>query len=422
MKFLFLLLFVLNVNAQVEHSRGNRSNVFYPDFELDIADFPSGKKDLTKVDVFIKVPYSNIKFIKTDKGFAGKYTITVTVYDGDKEKTFVEKMWSEKVFAKDFLQAISNNNFNYSYKSFNLVPGDYLIRCDVFDEDSKKTFFTEIKKKVKEFASKLQLSDIVIVADSIKTTEGIKYIPSVSNRFTNNDSTISFFYEIFSTKKQDAIVEYRLIDKNKNMAQTKTGNIALDSGRNVVNYKLSNFKLSLGEYFLEIKLRDDIYNLISESSKKIISKIVGFPSSIMDLDKAIEQMIYISNSEELDKLKNISDPDEKMKAFKDFWKAKDPTPNTEENEILYEYYRRVDYANENFKHYYEGWKTDMGMIYIILGAPSNVERHPFEYDSKPYEIWDYYDINRRFIFIDQTGFGDYRLLNQNYGDWYRYRP
>jgi len=422
MKFLFLLLLVLNVNAQVEHSRGNRSNVFYPDFEIDIADFPSGQKELTQVDIFIKVPYGNIKFIKSDNGFIGKYTVTVTIYDEDKEKTFVEKMWSEKVFAKDFLQATSNNNYNFSYKSFNLAPRDYLIRCDVFDEDSKKSFFVEIKKKTKEFSTSMQLSDIVIVSDSVKTADGIKYIPSVSNKFTNNDSTLSFFYEIFSKKKQDAVVEYRLVDKGKKTALTKSENIALDSGKHVINYKLSHFKFSLGEYLLEIKLRDDGYDLIAESSKKIVSKIIGFPASIIDLDKAVEQMMYISNSDELDKIKNISDADEKMAAFKSFWKAKDPNPDTEENEILYEYYRRVDYANQNFKHYYEGWKTDMGMIYIILGAPSNVERHPFEYDSKPYEIWDYYDINRRFIFVDQTGFGDYRLLNQNYGDWYRYRP
>lgn len=419
--FIFLI-FIGNIFAQVEHSSKGNLNSFYPDFEIDVADYPTGKDKLTKVDVFIKVPYSNIKFIKTESGFSGKYSVTITIYDVDKEKTFVEKMWSEKVTAKDFLQATSINNFNLSYKSFNLLPQTYLFRCDVLDEDSKKSFFIEFKKEVKEFKSDLQLSDIIIISDSVKTSEGVKYIPSVSNKFTNNDSTISFFYEVFSQKKQTVLIEYKLLDKNQNIAKVKTVSTQIDSGRNVINYKLSGFKLSLGEYQIDVKIRNDEYDLKSERVKKIYSKIVGFPASISDLDKAIEQMVYIATSSELDELKSIQDYNEKMEAFKKFWKSKDPTPNTKENEILYEYYRRVEYANENFKHYYEGWKTDMGMVYIILGAPSNVERHPFEYDSKPYEIWDYYDINRRFYFIDQTGFGDYRLLNQNYGDWYRYRP
>ncbi|GAB4129072.1 MAG: hypothetical protein Fur0015_02880 [Ignavibacteriales bacterium] len=424
MKYFYIcfLLLASNLFSQVEYSKGGKLNSFYPDFEIDVANYPTGKESTTKVDVFVKVPYSNIKFVKTENGFSGKYSVTITIYDVNKEKTFVEKMWSEKVFAKDFLQATSINNFNLSYKSFNLSPQMYLFRCDVFDEDSKKSFFIEFKKEVKEFKSSLQLSDIIIITDSVKTNDGMKYIPSVSNKFTNNDSTISFFYEVFSRKKQSALIEYKLIDKNKNVAKVKSVNTEVDSGRNVINYKLSGFKFSLGEYQLDIKIRNDEYDLISESSKRINSKIIGFPSSITDLDKAIDQMMYIATTDELDKLKSINDYDQKMNAFKQFWKSKDLTPNTEENEILYEYYRRVEYANENFKHYYEGWKTDMGMVYIILGAPSNVERHPFEYDSKPYEIWDYYDINRRFYFVDQTGFGDYRLLNQNYGDWYRYRP
>ncbi|MDP3683995.1 MAG: GWxTD domain-containing protein, partial [Ignavibacteria bacterium] len=79
------------------------------------------------------------------------------------------------------------------------------------------------------------------------------------------------------------------------------------------------------------------------------------------------------------------------------------------------------YANAHFTHYTEGWKSDMGMVYIILGAPNSVDRHPFEYDSKPFEVWEYYQINRQFIFVDNTGFGDYRLTTPFYNDLERYR-
>ena len=77
--------------------------------------------------------------------------------------------------------------------------------------------------------------------------------------------------------------------------------------------------------------------------------------------------------------------------------------------MMDEYYGRIQFANQNFGHYIDGWKTDMGMIYVIFGSPSNIERHPFELDSKPYEIWTYYDLGREFIFVDMSGFGDYRL-------------
>ena len=51
----------------------------------------------------------------------------------------------------------------------------------------------------------------------------------------------------------------------------------------------------------------------------------------------------------------------------------------------------------------------MGRVFIIFGPPSDVERHPFDIDAKPHEIWYYYDLNRSFLFVDEEGFGEYRL-------------
>ncbi|MBE2254594.1 MAG: GWxTD domain-containing protein, partial [Ignavibacteria bacterium] len=100
---------------------------------------------------------------------------------------------------------------------------------------------------------------------------------------------------------------------------------------------------------------------------------------------------------------------EKEKEFIAFWKSKDPTPNTAKNEVMIDYYNRIKISNERYSTHFAGWKTDMGMVYILFGDPNNIERSPFGDNTKPYEVWDYYDINRRFIFVDNTGFGDYRL-------------
>jgi hypothetical protein len=52
----------------------------------------------------------------------------------------------------------------------------------------------------------------------------------------------------------------------------------------------------------------------------------------------------------------------------------------------------------------------MGMVYIIYGPPDDVERHPFNMDSKPYQIWLYYSKGLRFVFVDVNMLGDYRLI------------
>ena len=113
--------------------------------------------------------------------------------------------------------------------------------------------------------------------------------------------------------------------------------------------------------------------------------------------------------------------DTKLKMFLAFWRHRDPDAATRENQVMNEYYRRVEYANKNFKSYTDGWNTDRGMIYITLGPPDQVEREPVAMDRKPYEIWYYYNRDLKFIFQEETYFNDYRLLNPQYGEWDRYR-
>jgi GWxTD domain-containing protein len=134
------------------------------------------------------------------------------------------------------------------------------------------------------------------------------------------------------------------------------------------------------------------------------------PKSLKDLDVAIEQARYIAKDDEWSMLKEAKTPEEKQTKFMEFWKKRDPNPNTPRNERMEEFYQRAEYADKHFGHYQPGWRTDMGMVYLIFGPPSSVERHPFDIDTKPYEVWTYYDISYSFVFLDETGFGDYRLV------------
>lgn len=407
--------------AQVEHSRSESAYTYFPGFDMDVANYPTGNPEVTRVDVFIKMPYANLQFVRSDEGYTAKYSVTLTFYDEEKENIILERIWNEKISTNDFSQAVSKKNFNYSYRSFDIQPEHYVIRCETVDKDSRQNYVVEAKTNVARFEKPIEISDIVFISEKTQTPNGPKIIPSVSNRVTNNDLSIPFFFEIYSDKAQTVSVEYALLNNKEELVAKEVNDLTLRKGTNVFEHELDSIQFTLGEYSLTIRVRDEEWEVIDGTNKKFNSHIYGYPDSIIDLDKAVEQMSYIANNTVIDNIEEAPTYEEKLDRFKEYWKSKDPSPNTDENEVLNEYYRRIDYANENFEHYFEGWKTDMGMIYIILGPPSNVERHPFEYNSKPYEVWDYYDINKRFVFVDQTGFGDYRLLDQQYGDWYRYR-
>jgi len=103
-----------------------------------------------------------------------------------------------------------------------------------------------------------------------------------------------------------------------------------------------------------------------------------------------------------------------------FWKQRDPTPGTPENEFKTEHYRRIDHANRYLGRDAPrpGWRTDRGRIYIILGEPQDAQR--FEGKSSTYdaEVWFYQgktDIGLpagfNLVFFRQSGNGEYKLYS-----------
>lgn len=105
-----------------------------------------------------------------------------------------------------------------------------------------------------------------------------------------------------------------------------------------------------------------------------------------------------------------------------FWKQRDPTPGTEENEYKVELIKRFTYANKEFHKGAprDGWMTDMGRFYIILGPPNSKEDYEMSADIYPCRVWYYYGDTAKglptyfaLVFFKKGGAGEYRLYDQS---------
>lgn len=109
----------------------------------------------------------------------------------------------------------------------------------------------------------------------------------------------------------------------------------------------------------------------------------------------------------------INLPAEERRAFTaEFWKKRDPDPQTEENEFKDGYFQRIEEANHLFNEgrgSEPGWLQDRGRIYILLGSPDNREQYPrgMSFYDIPTEIW-YYGFFP-IVFRDPAWTGNYRL-------------
>lgn len=140
---------------------------------------------------------------------------------------------------------------------------------------------------------------------------------------------------------------------------------------------------------------------------------------------------YVITDEERKAFKKLATDDERERFIEEFWRRRDPDPDTDENEFKEEYYERIAYANEHFASGMPGWKSDRGRIWIMYGKPDERETHPMggQYDRQsyegggqtttyPFETWFYRYLpgvgsGIEIEFVDPTGSGEYRIARNS---------
>ncbi|MBN1779948.1 GWxTD domain-containing protein [bacterium] len=381
-----------------------------PDFFYDMMTVASQDSGLTTFRFFSKIAYDELQFLREDNRYHARYELSVTVFDqhGDQADG---RIVQREIWVDSYEETNSRLNFDVAEVSFDLKPAVYELLVGLMDFDSRKTGRRKTRLTVPEYGKdQLEISGIMLADRVLPDSTGrLRGVPNVIGNFADQQESLFLWFEVYDHLGLDSVrVQTRIFSLGGDLIRTAADFYPLEGERTELVIHIPREELGAGRYKLEICIG---------KGKTAICKVreltvhwMGMPAYANDLDKAIEQMKYIASGKETKAMKKARG-EEKTRLFREFWKEKDPTPATEENEIMEEYYRRVDYANTTFGTFHEGWRSDRGMVYIILGAPNDIERHPFEVDSKPYEIWSYYQYNRQFIFVDQSGFGDYHLIS-----------
>ncbi|MCX7697018.1 MAG: GWxTD domain-containing protein [Bacteroidales bacterium] len=127
--------------------------------------------------------------------------------------------------------------------------------------------------------------------------------------------------------------------------------------------------------------KEGLYVLRSASEDGIYAWLVtkkDFPM-VNTYEAMAYPMRYITTQKEYDDLFQGENLAEKVEKF---WLK---LGGTEEmaRQLIRRFYHRVVRANELFTNHVEGWKTDRGMIYVVMGPPGSV------YRNDQSEIWVY---------------------------------
>lgn len=125
---------------------------------------------------------------------------------------------------------------------------------------------------------------------------------------------------------------------------------------------------------------------------------------------SFRKLKFLITKEERKEFLNLSTDEDRDEFFNNFWAKRDSDPETVENEFKDEYFSRISMADHLFSHEGKnGWETDRGRAYILLGPPDFRESYPMGYSmySLPSEVW-YYG-NFPIIFVDRNRSGSLDL-------------
>ena len=416
MKFSFIIIFLINTillgQSVVDGKRKrNLSNV--EKFALN-SFIQAVSSDSLKVTVFIEIPYYSLQFVKSENSFISSYEASISL-ENKKGLSIGYKTWTDTI-AVDAYNDTRSFRLSHKYFTFFMVSkGQYTFRGELQDGDTRKRGIQEKQLDLRKLEKVPSIvTPIFLISRSGDWGFDKGLFPIRGQQVKEIGDGVNLLISGFVENKPYEL-KINILDKNDN-------EVFIDKVAKVGNENYFSETIFIPSDKIE-KIKNEIKIVLVQDSKKVDRSVFlsfykpGISNYVDDIDKALKQMKYILTNKERKNFKGKNSK-EKKQLFNELWKLRDPTPRTEFNELMEEYYERVWFANENFDTWAPGWETDMGMIYILFGPPDDIQKsNPMSSTSALYQIWQYYRLNKQFVFKDQNGFGDFRLDTPYMGTW-----
>jgi len=390
---------------------------------VDYARFMSEEPGHVRLELYYQVFNSGLEFKKEADQWVAQYQVSAVV-KGKKGKQVATFDREKQITVPNEQKTKSSFDYRTGQINFDLPPGKYTVVFTLRSASNRKVETRELKVKLKTFYTATpSFSDVEFVqavqelSDSAGSfTKGdLQIVPSVSRIFGGDeDNRLLSYIEIYrgSDSTGRVVVETRLRHATKGLVYRDTlhTELTLPVVRQLREISLKDFPS--GSYEMYVYLRGRRNKQLVKQTKQF--EVLWSQEALLkhDWGTALGQLAYIAEPGEISEMKKLSSVKERKQAFDEFWRRRDPTIGSVENEAKGEFYRRVYIANQRFSVLRrQGWRADRGRIYIRHGEPDELDDFPYPLDSHPYQVWHYYVQGRyrRFTFVDEKSDGDYRL-------------
>ena len=369
------------------------------------AAFAAGPGDSTLAIVALSLENRSLSFQREPEGFGATYRVEVVFEREGAAPITVAR--DEAVRVATFQETLRDDESLLFQQLFHLPPGQYRAKVTVRDRRSGNQTTATVNLAVPAFGAGSVTAPILAYQVTGRAADDAPLDILLNPRGTvayGGDTLLAYIEGYGFPGPADLPVEIRdAID-----SVVYRGTLPFTGGKPVEGHvlRIAPDSQPLGELTLAVGGGD---------SARQTRALVSFSSAwvITNFDDMINLLRFFGEDERLNRLQDAS-PTERPALWREFYRATDPVGLTPENEALEQYFARVALANQRFRDEgVPGWRTDRGEVYITLGEPDEGFLTNPTLTEGSYIRWGYISHRLTVYFLDETGFGRYRLVPES---------
>ncbi len=390
--------------------------------------------------------YPSLTILKQDSlGYHGKIDLIILIQDTSKKVFVHTDRFNIPINLVDST-SLARTKSMVNNTTYALGCGSYKVSVYGIDVSNRlrrdsSLFVVDVIRRHDTIA----LSDIELCSSITESSDqkdifyknSYRVIPNPNCVYGSTTYPLVFTYMEFYNLKMGMTyaVKAQIVD-SKGVVKKQRTHLRRFSMPNVVDVTTLNVtSISSGKFDYEIILSDTLGNEIAKLQRPIFlynpnvqstqATVLSEGSAVyagFSFDELAEEFRvakYVKRSEDDDAFDKLTTVEARQEFLQIFWTRVEREELGRLNLTRSVYLQRVQTANQRYKTFAkEGWRTDQGRVLILYGEPDDIQRFANSSDNKPYETWNYHQIDGgvEFDFIDLTGFNDYSLVNSTKRD------
>jgi GWxTD domain-containing protein len=398
---IFLLLSLFLIQCSTSYVEGiDRAGTYeykpgFPEVTGVSAGIVDEDTDSTFIDLTVEVVYSSLIFKRNGANFEANMLLEVTIFKDDSENELV-KNYQYPLTATLGSQRAANSNQTFIFsKKYPQPPGDYRVNISVTDLSTNKQTVRSTNAYIPDPTDDIShITNVQVFTKDTSITDS--FTPVTSYDLSNSTDSLLFRFQVTNNKTGEPLLlntrlmkfrsdtsaarplsypnytpsslPYIGISYTKYEVVSTSTRLISQEGNVAIEFYFP--ELERGNYRFEVYTDDEDSELSLYRAREFSLKSKNYPS-LRTPEELAAPLFYLMEKDDHEDLMSISDPVKLKQQIDRFWLKNIKNQRKAQN-VIELYYERVEEANKQFSNYKEGWKTDMGMMYILFGPPRYV--------------------------------------------------